>query len=698
MSLSIITDDFIAEENAIHQEIYDSIDKNENIIFSAGAGAGKTYALIDSLKYIINNYGSKLQKHNQKIVCITYTNVAVDEIKERLGYSDIVDVSTIHERLWSFIRLHQRELLAVHTNKIEAEVDGLIDDLNTNEDTDIEKVYRVYRSLSTEFKVSFKDYMIEKKDVFYKSYGRNSENFKAVFNGELDCYGNILKNVGHFKKIVSTIYKIENYIYCLKKIRDKDDRYTTVRYEPRFNSDILHRMLFSHDTLIEYSLKMVRKYDVLKQIIGDSYPFILIDEYQDTNPLVIEIMQLLSMHSAKINHDVFIGYFGDKAQNIYDDGVGANITSLHSNLKHIKKRFNRRSTSKIISVVNEIRSDDIKQVSIYMDSAGDSVKFYHSEPTNKKDEIDSFVSKYVDEWSISKNNKLHCLVLTNKLIAELSGFSNFYTIFAGSQYYKKNFEYVNTELLSNDLGKLGVIPSALYKIIKLKKSLENPKTPLTTLLSKEIYSILSFAELKDLLLQLKLITGDSLSACLESIFNVYSAGNESVQKVINEVIDLEELSYSTFFGYVLDKLNPNLDYDNVAEYNNAKKKIENLFSLDIEEYNKWYEFIDNRQDSSVVYHTYHSTKGIEFDNVVIIMENSFGRDRSKFLDYFSNVIDPSGLDKEAKCKFENTKNLLYVSCSRAINNLSVLYLDDISSFTDGVEHIFGETQPYSATK
>ncbi|WP_022941216.1 UvrD-helicase domain-containing protein [Psychromonas hadalis] len=699
MSLTVIAEDFINEENSIQKEIYDSIDKNENIIFNAGAGAGKTYALIESLKYIINNYGSKLQKHNQKVVCITYTNVAVDEIKERLGYSDVADVSTIHEKLWSFIRQHQKELLIVHTNKIKADLQELIRNLNENEDVEIEKTYRTYRNLSAELQASFKDYIIDKKDVFYKAYSRNASGFRGAFNGELECYENILKSVANFKKVVSTIYKIENYKYCLQKIEEKDDDYTAVRYDSKFNSDILHKMLFSHDTLIEYAFEMVKKYDLLKQIIGDCHPFILIDEYQDTSPRVIEIMQLLSAHSLKINHNLFIGYFGDKAQNIYDDGVGSNITSLHSGLRNIKKRFNRRSTSEVISVINKIRADEIEQESIYEDCTGGSVKFYHSQAVNKKEEIDAFVSKYVDEWNINNDKKLHCLVLTNKLIAELSGFAELYSIFSGSQYYKKNFQYINTELLSNDLGKLGVVPSVLYQIIKLKILLENPKTPLTTLLSKEVYSSLSFAELKVLLQQLKLITGDNLNTFLYSIFNLYALGDNNVKKVIHEVIglDKEKLSYDAFFGYVLDQLNPNLDYEDKTEYNSEKEKLEALFALDIEEYERWYNFINDRQDSEVIYHTYHGTKGIEFNNVIIIMENSFGRDKRKFLNYFSDVIDPSGLGDDAKCKFENTKNLLYVSCSRAIKNLRVLYLDDISTFTAGVEHVFGETHNYTSS-
>ena len=73
MSLSIISTEKRAIEEGIQKTIFASIDESKNIIFSAGAGAGKTYALIKSLKYIIKEYGSKLKQHNQKVICITYT-------------------------------------------------------------------------------------------------------------------------------------------------------------------------------------------------------------------------------------------------------------------------------------------------------------------------------------------------------------------------------------------------------------------------------------------------------------------------------------------------------------------------------------------------------------------------------------------------------------------------------------------------
>ncbi len=73
------------QEEEIAKELFSYIDKKQSLVFNAGAGAGKTYALIESLRYVIKKYGQILEENNQQIMCITYTNVAAKHIKDQLG-------------------------------------------------------------------------------------------------------------------------------------------------------------------------------------------------------------------------------------------------------------------------------------------------------------------------------------------------------------------------------------------------------------------------------------------------------------------------------------------------------------------------------------------------------------------------------------------------------------------------------------
>ena len=83
----------------IQQKINDCLDNFESFCFDAGAGAGKTYALQKSIEHILKMEGENLKLRNQKILCITYTNAAKDEILNRIGRNSSVMVSTIHQLL-----------------------------------------------------------------------------------------------------------------------------------------------------------------------------------------------------------------------------------------------------------------------------------------------------------------------------------------------------------------------------------------------------------------------------------------------------------------------------------------------------------------------------------------------------------------------------------------------------------------------
>jgi DNA helicase II / ATP-dependent DNA helicase PcrA len=785
MSLSEISHVSKNEEEAVQTLINSYIDKNESLVFNAGAGSGKTYALTESLKYIIKEHGDKLVQHNQRIMCITYTNVATNQIKARLGNSDLAKISTIHERLWSLIKDYQKELVKIHIEKIQEELVLLQFDLNDNDAEKEKKQFKAYRELPEASKSDFKRVMIAQKIEFNKYYDKSAKEFKTAIEKHVGVNSSLLNNVANFKKTVSTIYRIENYQECLKKIEAGNPKYNAVKYENKFNNDILHWMIISHDTLLDYALKMIKTYDLLKRVILDSYPYILIDEYQDTNRRVVEMMKLIEDHAKSIQRKLFIGYFGDTAQNIYEDGVGGELSNAHAGLKVINKQFNRRSHSEIIDVINKIRNDDIKQKSIYDDCIGGSVKFFIG-----RDEVKhQFIEAYKEKWNVNPENKLHCLVLLNKLVAEFNSFPDIYRCFSDTTYYKINYDRLNNELLSNELLKLGDVPNLFYRTLQFIDSIRNPQTSLGNLIDKKIYSQMTFLKMKELIAVLKTISGVSLGEYIRDMFDKYgNSGNNYYKQVFRELISLERYSYHDFTNYLLDKLFLNIgsgklndfklklmelfeedllpkankkegeaiksklqrfldseffSYIDTQEANEfksrlykffdeqifsglnlddqdwfktkldklfedeifsvidmdemeiAKIKLEELLNIALDQWFLWYEFINDDQKADTVYHTYHGTKGAEYNNVIIIMENDFGRmNKDKFSSFFKHYNNTDSLGAEDLIKFNNTKNLLYVSCSRAIKNLRILYLDDVSDFRDGIVGIFGEIHQY----
>lgn len=84
-----------------------SVPIEQHFKVSAGPGAGKTRWLVNHIKNILH-HSTRLGK-TRKIVCITYTNVAIEIILNRLGETaERIEVSTIH----SFLYRHVINLLA----------------------------------------------------------------------------------------------------------------------------------------------------------------------------------------------------------------------------------------------------------------------------------------------------------------------------------------------------------------------------------------------------------------------------------------------------------------------------------------------------------------------------------------------------------------------------------------------------------
>jgi len=93
------------------EKVFTAIENKTSFRLEAGAGAGKTYSLIEALHYLISKSYSYFISNDMKIACITYTNVAKNEINERTDNSPIVLAETIHAFSWSLIKHFQKKML-----------------------------------------------------------------------------------------------------------------------------------------------------------------------------------------------------------------------------------------------------------------------------------------------------------------------------------------------------------------------------------------------------------------------------------------------------------------------------------------------------------------------------------------------------------------------------------------------------------
>ncbi|MFW1763674.1 UvrD-helicase domain-containing protein [Acinetobacter calcoaceticus] len=197
-------------ENILNLEdvIFDfvSLKPPQSFILYAGAGAGKTHTLHQVLKKIKEKLLPALTRENKKLAVITYTNVACDEIKERINYDTNFFVSTIHSFAWSLIEPFTKEIKQIiYTNlNVSLEEEGLrlANAKDQNNKTNIarkEKIRRIQQRLE----------LIEGVKRFtYNPNGTKIEKASLDHSEVIEIFSRLLLEKKSFRKILINKYPI----------------------------------------------------------------------------------------------------------------------------------------------------------------------------------------------------------------------------------------------------------------------------------------------------------------------------------------------------------------------------------------------------------------------------------------------------------------------------------------------------------
>jgi DNA helicase-2/ATP-dependent DNA helicase PcrA len=292
----------------------------------AGPGAGKTYWLIKQIKKILRN--SNQLGAGSKIACISYTNAAAEEIIKGLNTpEDIVEVSTIHSFLYA--------------NVIKPYVYMLKDE--TGRDLVDAKSLRGHDEHVPEY---------PKITNFIKEIAKESGKASNVYPKK------VTETKEALKRIICTINPDDECVFTTQSLQSPNR--TNIPFFPcdklvEYKSQYWAEGKLDHNDVLYLSHKIFKENPEVIKFISAKYPYILLDEFQDTNPVQTKIVRDLSRCGT------FIGIVGDPAQSIYSF-IGANRRDfLDFHLEGIKVytiEGNRRSTPNIISLLNHIRQGD----------------------------------------------------------------------------------------------------------------------------------------------------------------------------------------------------------------------------------------------------------------------------------------------------------------------------------------------------
>lgn len=591
---------------------------------SAGPGAGKTHWVITNIKDMIQN-APKLVNSERKILCITYTNVAANEIKKRLGpLNEYVFVGTIHAFISQFIlRPYQLQLKQLLKDKFKINIDENKKILMQREGYQIlsgvtrEEIIEYTLSLDPEKNVS----NISKRSMNSVELDIDKYNERDTDNTTQNVNLNDLKSMSNLNRTTKKLIKK----YMWEEVG-----------------------VLSFDEALILSLMLVREFEFIPYLIRSEFPYILIDEYQDTNPVQNKIIKEI------VKEETHFTVIGDVAQSIYsfqgaDYREFKNIETIFGDVKEKVIEGNRRSSQNIIHFINYLRQadDSLKEQSINNDIKCDKkVKLIIS---NSNDHM--LDNKYLKDSVVlvrRTNDLFNYIQGVNQNQKQLiKRIHNFYT-------FRLN-RPIQTEI---ELRRESWI-NAMVWMIDLKDATKRKCIPSTLNLLDE------FIDSKDLLLG-----GSEGKAQLETIFGIWQHVEKDIKYYqdmsVIKAIEKTHRYMASVFGdsdiieNKISELFSIVDLEN--DFEDLFRKLSNL------SYHSAEIMLQNIYSSDPKYMTIHRAKGMEFPKVLVDIQ-PFAREPEKSMKMVDILLKPN-IFASNNTLAELTR-IMYVGASRAEEELII---------------------------
>lgn len=597
-------------ENRIDLQVDETLEKcilstpRKSFFLFAGAGSGKTYSLVLLLKKIHNSFGKDLLLQGKNVAVITFTNAATDEIINRLDYSPIFHISTIHSFVWDVIKHYQADIKRLYCFYIEEDLKAL------------------------------KKKLEETKNKTTKTYFSNVEKLE------------------YQKERLAKAQTIEKFVY------------NPNGGNPEYNA-------LKHAEVIKISAKMILDNKMLQRIIAQQYPILLIDESQDTKKELIDTFFEIQRNFA----DIFtLGLLGDQKQRIYADGKENIEDSIPVGWEKPVKRMNYRCAKRIIQLANNIGKDiDIHAEQRPRENANDGLirlfVIQQREGLNK-DEIEQNVMRIMGErtqdakWT-AIDAEVKVLTLEHMMAARRLGFSRFFAPLYKVSKYQMTFLQ----------GSVSEIEFFTKEVLPIAESIKEDGRVALEILKK--YSPLLSRQNTEKPYELYL-------KCREEAIKVANLVNENgtIRVVVDEIIKSQLLTVPDVVRQAY-MLSPSDIEDTVEEELRAWVEV---MDLPINMVRSYDDYVNHRSQ----FDTHQGVKGLEFDRVMVIIDDSEIKGFLFSYDKLFNVKDLSNVDLKNKengkeTSIERTQRLFYVTCTRAKNSLAVVM------YTNNPEGVKAET-------
>ncbi len=595
------------------------------LLVLSGAGTGKTRVLTSRFVYIVKN----LNVSSNKIIAVTFTNKAANEIKERVNTElqssiDTPWIGTFHSIFAKFLRKHST----------------LVNLKSNFTILDIEDQKKLLKQVL--------DYCKIDNDInegIYHNEIQNLKDNKILFNEN--------KNISKFSSIerLDDIYSY--YQQRLIEINAVD-----------FGDILLHSY-----TILINNLDLRKSYQ-------NFIEHILIDEFQDTNLIQYDLIKLV------LNSNKNLFCVGDDDQSIYA-WRGANIENIINfpkefNSPVVRLTKNYRSNSSILEAAACIISNNKNRL------GKDLVSFNKNIP-EQKISLNSFYSQEEESLWISDdisrkfqdNNSIGVLVrLTAQMRSIEDKFIKYalpYEIIGGPRFFER--KEIKDILAYLKLANSFKDDLSFERVINLPKrgvGDQSVKLIIDNARAKKI----SFFESLEILSRENNLPG-SLMIKTKPFIDIIKKTSDLINKTTLEDIGIFIIEESGYLKMLENEKNKLKQVENESRIDNLKEFVNALSEFDnLDEFLEHVGLVNENQKkthtNSVKLMTLHAAKGLEFDHV--------------YLPGWEEGIFPSSraLEQNSSKSLEEERRLAYVGITRAKFDLNLSYAT--SRYTYGMNN------------
>src|SRR3982750_4239637 len=296
------------------------------LLVIAGAGSGKTRTLTYRVAYLLEN---GIDPRN--VLLLTFTNKAAREMLNRVANLLPVDASG----LWggTFHSVGNR-ILRRHGTALGYSRGFSIMDREDQKD--------LINTVVASAGIDPKEIRFPKADVL-------AEIFSFAVNTEMPLEGLLAEKFPYFLPLLDKIQDVRHRYEKKKKATNSMD----------------------FDDLLQKTLLMLQQHERIAEIYRRQFQFILVDEYQDTNKIQADLVDLL----AHDHRNLMV--VGDDAQSIYS-WRGANFQNIlefpkrYPDAQVFKIEMNYRSVPEILGVANAAIAANVRQFRKHLSATRES--------------------------------------------------------------------------------------------------------------------------------------------------------------------------------------------------------------------------------------------------------------------------------------------------------------------------------------